>query len=109
MKKSFIALICLIGIVLISVQAQAWEWSANNLKLSSVSVSPSGIEFAVKAKGAVAAGCAENLFYVPNTHAEFNLMAASILMASASKKKIALYFDEKAATCPVQIDSIVMY
>lgn len=107
-RKSLVALICLVSIALFSVQVQAWEWSVDNLKLSEVSVSSSGIEFSVKAKGVIAPGCSENTFYVSNTHDEFKLMAAALLMASAQKKKIAVYFDETADICPVMVDAIML-
>ena len=108
-RKHLIVVVCLIAIGLISDQSQAWEWSASNLKIANLTVSPSGMEFTVKAKGTVAPGCSENMFYVSNTHDEFKLMAATLLMASANKKKIAIYFNEEEQTCPVPVDSVTLY
>jgi hypothetical protein len=109
-KKSLVALICLVGIALFTVQAQAWEWSQNNLKLKSIMVTSAGVEFTVKTKRAVApnSSCV-NEFVVPNSHADFNLMAAFLLTASAGKKKISISFDEASEECQVEVNSVVLY
>lgn len=109
-KKNLIVLVCLAGMVLFSVQAQAWEWSAKNLKLSSIAVTSAGVEFTVKAKGSIApnSSCV-NEFIVPNSHGDFNLIAAFLLTGFAQKKKIALLFDETSEECEVEVSSVTLY
>ncbi len=108
MKKfSAIFLATLLGVVLSATLSFSEEWTLKKYKLSNITTSETGITFILKNKKAIVPGCTMNEFQVSSAHAEFNLMAASLLTASANKKFIAVSFDETVVDCVTSPDSVV--
>ena len=89
--------------------------AVGNWKINYLSVTSEGIEFKLKAKQdyTLHETC-KNSFFLPNTHAEYDLLAAFLLTASAQKKKVEVVYDETAIDpqdppCMVEITSLTIY
>lgn len=109
--KCFLIATCLI-LSTFGSQAFGWEFvgTPKTLKLSSLETTTEGVEFTIKFKKDLTplSEC-KNQFLLPNTHAEYNLLAAFLLTASAQKKKVGISFDETSNVCAVEIESVVLY
>ena len=79
-----------------------------NLKLKSVAIQDDGVAFVLSLKADQTPGC-QNQFIVLNDHPSYNLMAAALLTASASKKKIGVEFDDSYPSCPMEATLIELY
>ena len=100
---------CLLASLLLTAHANAAFFN-KNIKLSSLSTTDNGIVFTVKyKKDLTLSGECKNTFILPNTHAEYNLLAAFLLTASAQKKKVGIDYDELSMDCEVPVTSVTIY
>ncbi len=92
--------------------AENFIYDDENIQLQNIVVRSTGIEFTVlKKKGKKKINITPNsscinTFYVSPLTAEYNTIAAFLLTAKASKKKIGIEYDTDIADCMVPVVSV---
>ena len=100
--KSLVVAICVIGIALLTGQAFA-DFTGGKLKLDSVVVDSSGVQFTIKSGKPVGEPTCNNEFFVDPLNPDYNLMSAFLLAASAQKKKIDFDADADCEVTAVKV------
>ncbi len=109
-RRCLLIAICLLFTPFFVGESIAWEFTIKSPKMEMMQTTDAGVVFKLKfKKDLTPMSLCKNEFILPNTHAEYNLLAALLMTASAQKKKVDVEFDETLIDCQVEIRSIVMY